>query len=206
MSRYTGPTQRENRKYLEDGIEIFPKKTACERKPYAPGQHGQKKRKKQTPFAIGLREKQKARMFYGLTEKQFRLTFERAKKIRGVTGEVFLQLLEQRLDNVVYMLGLARTRRAARQFVVHGHVLVNGKKVDIPSYTIAPADTIEVRKDKTSSMQIATRSLEGIEYRGVPAWLAVDVNALKGVVNRTPVRDEICSLINEQLIVEFYSR
>lgn len=206
MSRYTGPTQRENRKYLEDGIEIFPKKSACKRKPYPPGQHGQKKRRKQTPFAIGLREKQKARMFYGLTEKQFRLTFERAKKVRGITGEVFLQLLESRLDNVVYLLGLTRTRRAARQFVVHGHILVNSKKVNIPSCNIAPGDSIEVRKDKTSSMQIATRSLEGVQYRGVPAWLAVDVNALKGLVNRPPARDEICSLINEQLIVEFYSR
>lgn len=202
--RYTGPTQKINRRFAE---AIFPKKKASERKPYAPGQHGKTRRLKQTPFAIGLTEKQKARMFYGLTEKQFRLTFQRAKSVRGVTGDVFFQFLEQRLDNVVYLLGFARTRRASRQFVCHGHILVNGIKVDVPSYKVSPGDNIEVRQDKTSSKQIATRSLDGIEFKGVPAWLAVDVTSMKGVVNRSPIADEIsCNFVNIQAIVEFYSR
>ena len=206
MSRYIGPTQRENRKYLEEGIILFPKKSACERKPYSPGQHGYKKRKKQTPFAIGLREKQKAKMFYGLTEKQCRIFFERAKSNKGVTGEVFLQCLERRLDNVVFLLGFARNRRASRQFVNHGHILVNDQKVDIPSYLTSPGDKVEVRKSKTSSMQIATRSLEGIQYKKIPSWLNLDVNAMRGVLHRMPSREEVCLPIKEYLIVEFYKR
>lgn len=202
MSRYTGPTTRINRRF---GQAIFPPNKSFERKPYPPGVHGPRLRRRLSDYAVSLGEKQKLRFMYGLTEKQFRRTFERAKSQRGVAGEIFLQLLETRLDSVVYLLGFARTRAAARQFVNHGHILVNGHKVDIPSYACQPGDEIQV-SERTSSKQLATRAQEDTQYRAVPAWITTDEGALRGQLNRVPTREEMEQGINEQLIVEFYSR
>ena len=202
MARYTGPTTRINRRF---GQAIFPPNKAFERKPHLPGIHGPRLRRRISDYSLGLNEKQKLRYMFGLTEKQFRLTFARAKKQRGVTGEIFLQLLETRLDNVIYALGMASTRSAARQFVNHGHLKVNGPTVDIPSFEGKPGDVIEVR-DRTSSRQLATRCLEDSQYRVCPAWMTVDVDGLKGTINRLPTAEEMEQSINLQLIVEFYSR
>ena len=202
MSRYTGPTTRINRRISQ---AIFAPTKAFERKPHLPGQHGPRLRRKLSDYAIGLNEKQKLRYMYGMTEKQFRLTFERAKSKRGVTGEIFLQMLECRLDNVVYRLGLAKSRAAARQFVGHGHIVVNGKKTDIASFSVKEGDEIEVR-ERTSSRQLATQSLEGSQARIVPEWLNLNTDALKATVNRIPSVDETEQSINVQLIVEYYSR
>ena len=202
MSRYTGPTTRINRRFSQ---AIFAPTKAFERKPHLPGQHGPRLRRKLSDYAIGLNEKQKLRYMYGMTEKQFRLTFERAKSKRGVTGEIFLQMLECRLDNVVYRLGLAKSRAAARQFVGHGHILVNGKKTDIASFSVKEGDEIEVR-ERTSSRQLAAQSLEGSQARIVPEWLNLNSDSLKATVNRIPSFDETEQSINVQLIVEYYSR
>lgn len=202
MARYRGPTTRINRRF---GQAIFTPNKAFERKPHPPGQHGPRLRRKLSDYAIGLNEKQKLRYLYGLTEKQFRLTFERAKQRRGVTGEIFLQMLETRLDSVVYRLGFAKSRSAARQFVAHGHVFVNGRKTDIPSCMVGEGDEVEVR-GRTSSRQLATRSMEESQARTVPEWLTLNSNALKGTVNRLPSEDETESAVNVQLIVEYYSR
>lgn len=202
MARYTGPTTRINRRF---GQSIFPPNKAQDKKSYPPGQHGPRLRRKTSDYSIGLNEKQKLRYMYGLTEKQFRLTFERAKRVRGVTGDVFLQMLESRLDSVIYTLGFAKTRRQARQFVGHGHIRVNGTKTDIPSFRVSAGDEIEV-KASTASRQLATRAIEDTRMRTVPTWLTRFDDALRGVVNRAPNREEIETGINEQLIVEFYSR
>ncbi|MCH8474144.1 MAG: 30S ribosomal protein S4 [Opitutales bacterium] len=202
MARYTGPTTRLSRRF---GQPIFGANKSFEKKNYPPGIHGPRRRRKMSEYAVGLNEKQKLRFAYGLTEKQFRRTFEQAKRERGVTGERFLELLERRLDNVIYLLGLARSRKAARQFVNHGHIKVNGQKVDISSFVVSEGDEIEVR-DSTSSRQLATRCLEETRMRVVPAWLTVQEDALKGSVTRLPTREEIEPIVNEQLIVEFYSR
>ena len=202
MSRYTGPTTKINRRF---GMAIFPENKAMQKKPYIPGQHGPRLRRRVTDYSMGLCEKQKLRFMYGLSEKQFRLTFARAKNIRGVTGEIFMQLLEVRLDTIIYLLGFARTRKAARQFVTHGHVQVNGQKVDIPSYSCKPGDVVEIR-DRAASRQLAQRALDESQLRAVPAWIERVEDAFKGTVSRLPIRDEMDKTINEQLIVEFYSR
>jgi small subunit ribosomal protein S4 len=202
MARYTGPTTRINRRF---GMSIFPPNKAQDRKPHPPGQHGPRLRRKLSDYSIGLNEKQKLRYLYGLTEKQFRRTFEAAKRRRGVTGEVFTQMLEKRLDSVLYSTGFAKTRRQARQFVTHGHVKVNGHKVDIPSFSVSAGDTIEV-KEATSSRQLATRALEETRVRNVPLWITRNEDALSAVISREPEKDDIETGINVQLIVEFYSR
>ena len=202
MSRYTGPTTRINRRF---GMAVFPANKSCERRTYPPGQHGPSYRRKVSDYGEGLIEKQKLRMMYGLTEKQFRNMFERAKRKKGVTGEVFLTMLEVRLDNVVYRLGLAKTRRAARQFVNHGLILVNGVKTDIPSFQVSVGDEIGVR-EKTSSRQLATRNLEGSQYHPSPPWLEINADSLQGTVSREPQLDELEQSVNVQLVVEFYSR
>ncbi len=202
MSRYTGPTTRINRRF---GMAIFPANKAFERKGYPPGVHGPRLRRKLSEYSIGLNEKQKLRYTYGMTEKQFRRTFEQAKRANGVTGEVFIQKLEGRLDNVIYRLNLAKTRSAARQFVNHGHIKVNGHKVDIASYAVQPGDEIEV-KDATSSRQLATRALDETRARTMPEWLTLSEDTFIGKINRLPTREEVELGINEQLIVEFYSR
>lgn len=202
MARYTGPTTRINRRF---GMSIFPPNKAQERKPYPPGQHGPRLRRKLSDYSIGLNEKQKLRFLYGLTEKQFRQTFEKAKRKRGVTGEHFLILLEIRLDAAIYSTGFAKTRRQARQFVTHGHVKVNGRKVDVPSFSVSAGDVVEV-KESTSSRQLATRSLEDTRIRTVPNWISRNEDALTATITRLPTNDDIETGINVQLIVQFYSR
>ncbi len=202
MSRYTGPTTRMNRRF---GMAIFPATKAFENKPHLPGQHGPRLRRKLSEYAVGLNEKQKLRYLFGLSEKQFRNTFEKAKTKRGVTGEIFLQMLETRLDSVIYSIGFAKTRRQARQLVCHGHIRVNGHKVDIPSYTVSPGDEIAVR-ESTSSRQMTTRALEDSRARTIPNWVSRVDDALTAKVNRVPSIDEMEHGINVQLIVEFYSR
>lgn len=202
MARYTGPTTRLSRRFNQ---HILGSGKALERRNYPPGQHGPRLRRKLSEYAVGLNEKQKLRYTYGLLERQFRRLFEMAKRERGVTGERFLQLLECRLDSVIYQLGLAKSRAAARQFVNHGHIRVNGRKVDIASYSVQAGDEIEV-KSAPASRQMATRNLEENRIRNVPGWLTMDNEALKAKVNRLPTRDEMEQGVNEQLIVEFYSR
>jgi small subunit ribosomal protein S4 len=202
MARYTGPTARISRRF---GVHLLGSAKALERRNYPPGQHGPKSRRKVSEYSVGLGEKQKLRFVYGLLERQFRRTFEIAKRERGVTGERFLQLLETRLDSVVYLLGLAKSRAAARQFVNHGHIRVNGRKLDIASYSVKTGDEIEV-KNAPASRQFATRNLEENRIRNVPGWLALNAELFKASVTRLPKRDEMDQNINEQLIVEFYSR
>jgi len=202
MARYTGPRVRISRRF---GVPIFGASKYLERRNYGPGVHGPKSRRKHTDYGLGLIEKQKLRYYYGLLERQFRGVYEKALKRRGVTGEQMLQILETRLDNVVYHLGFGNTRAQARQMVCHGHVKVNGRKVNIPSYALKVNDVIEV-KDTNTSKQMATRSLESSTSRVVPDWLSLDKNAIKGSVMRIPTRDEIHPIANEQAVVEFYSR
>ena len=202
MARYTGPRTRISRRF---GIPIFGPSKYLERRNYGPGVHGPKSRRKSTDYALGLIEKQKLRYYYGLMEKQFRGVYEKALQRRGVTGETMLQILETRLDNVVFHLGFGSTRSAARQLVGHGHVKVNGKKVDISSYALKISDVIEV-KDSNVSRQLATKSMEVSTSRVIPDWLSLDKTAFKGTVMRIPTRDEIQPIANEQAVVEFYSR
>lgn len=203
MARYTGPKVKISRRF---GQPIFGNHKSLEKRGYPPGQHGPRmRRSKQSEYSIGLSEKQKLRFMYGLMEKQFRRTFDRAKNTRGVTGTIFLQLLEARLDSAVYQLGFCKSRQAARQFVNHGHIRVNGHKVDIASFQIKPGDEIEV-KNGTSSRQLATRNMESNRLRNIPDWMTRNDEAFRGVINRLPTREEMEPAINEQLIVEFYSR
>ncbi|HXR06772.1 MAG TPA: 30S ribosomal protein S4 [Candidatus Acidoferrum sp.] len=202
MARYTGPRTRISRRF---GIAMFGPDKYLERRNYGPGVHGPKSRRKHTDYGLGLIEKQKLRYFYGLMERQFRGVYERALKRRGVTGEQMLQILETRLDNVVYHLGFAITRAAARQMVSHGHVKVNTRKVNIPSYGLKVNDVVEVRESNVSR-QLATKNLELSTSKVVPGWLSLNKEAFKGVVMRIPTRDEIQPIANEQAVVEFYSR
>jgi small subunit ribosomal protein S4 len=202
MARYTGPRVRISRRF---GVPIFGPTKYLERRNYGPGMHGPKSRRKTTDYGLGLIEKQKLRYYYGLLERQFRGVYERALRRRGVTGEQMLQILETRLDNVVYHLGFANTRAAARQLVGHGHVRVNGRKVSIPSYALRVNDTIDVR-DHSRSRQMASKNLESSTSRAVPDWLSLNKDAFKGVVMRIPTRAEIQPIANEQAVVEFYSR
>jgi small subunit ribosomal protein S4 len=202
MARYTGPRTRISRRF---GIPLFGPDKYLERRNYGPGVHGPKSRRKHTDYGLGLIEKQKLRYFYGLMERQFRGVYERALKRRGVTGEQMLQILETRLDNVVYHLGFAITRAAARQMVSHGHVKVNGRKVNVPSFCLKVNDAIEVRESNVSR-QLATKNLELSTSKVVPDWLSLNKEAFKGVVMRIPTRDEIQPIANEQAVVEFYSR
>jgi small subunit ribosomal protein S4 len=202
MARYTGPRVRISRRF---GIPIFGPTKYLERRNYGPGVHGPKSRRKTTDYGLGLIEKQKMRYYYGLMEKQFRGVYEKAKNRRGVTGETMLQILETRLDNVVFHLGFGNSRAAARQFVNHGHILVNGRKAAIASYALKVNDIISV-KDHKVSKQLATKNLEVSASRAVPDWLSLDKDNLKGTIMRIPTRDEIQPIANEQAIVEFYSR
>jgi len=202
MARYTGPRVRISRRF---GLPIFGPTKYLERRAYGPGVHGPKSRRKTTEYGLGLIEKQKLRYYYGLMERQFRGVYEKALKRRGVTGEQMLQILETRLDNVVYSLGLATTRAAARQMVAHGHITVNGKKVNVPSCALRVNDVISV-KNNTVSRQLATKNMELATSRAVPDWLSLTKDEFKGVVMRIPTRDEINPIANEQAVVEFYSR
>jgi len=202
MARYTGPRVRISRRF---GVPIFGPTKYLERRNYGPGVHGPKSRRKHTDYGLGLIEKQKLRYYYGLMERQFRGVYEKALKRRGVTGEQMLQILETRLDNVIYHLGFGSTRAAARQLVGHGHVKVNGHKVNIPSYALKVNDVIEV-KDTSVSRQLATKAMEMATSRAVPDWLSLNKEGFKGVVMRIPTRVEIQPIANEQAVVEFYSR
>ncbi len=202
MARYTGPRVRIGRRF---GLPIFGPSKYLERRNYGPGVHGPKARRKSSDYALGLNEKQKLRYYYGLMERQFRNVYERALKRRGVTGETMLQILETRLDNVVYNLGFGNTRSAARQMVNHGHIKVNGRKVDVPSYALRVNDTIEV-KETSVSRQLALKSLEMSTSRLVPGWLLLNKEGFKGTVLRVPSREDIHPIANEQAVVEFYSR
>lgn len=202
MARYTGPRVRISRRF---GTPIFGPSKYLERKNYPPGMHGPKSRRKHTEYALGLIEKQKLRYYYGLQERQFHGVYEKAIRQRGVTGETMLQILETRLDNVVFHLGFSNTRAGARQMVSHGHVLVNGKKVSIPSYSLKVNDVVEV-KNTNVSRQMATKGLEISTSRSVPDWLSLDKNAFKGSILRIPTRDDIQPIANDQAVVEFYSR
>ena len=203
MARYTGPRVRISRRF---GVPIYGASKYLERRNYGPGVHGPKSRRsKTTDYGLGLIEKQKLRYYYGLLERQFRGVYERALKRRGVTGEQMLQILETRLDNVAYHLGFANTRAAARQLVTHGHVKVNGRKVNIPSYPLKVNDVIEIR-NSDATRQLVSRNLESAGGRAVPEWLSLSKEAFKGVVMRIPTRDEIQPIANEQAVVEFYSR
>lgn len=200
MSRITGPVWKKSRRL---GFSILETGEELQKRAYAPGQHGPTKRVKLTNYGMQLREKQKIRFMYGLNERQFSNTFAKASKAKGVTGEYFLNLLESRLDNLVYRMGFARTRRGARQLVNHGHILVNGKKVDIPSYTVKPGSTIEV-KEKSKNMASIVEALEA--SLNTVAFVDVDKDAKKGTYLRLPERSELSSEVNELLVVEFYNR
>ena len=200
MSRYTGPANKKSRRVgfstLENGKDLA-------KRPYKPGQHGQDRKAKASNYYIQLNEKQKVKFTYGLNEKQFRLLFNKAGKMQGIHGENFLRLLESRLDNIVYRMGLSRTRRGARQIVNHGHILVNGKKVDIPSYMVKPGDVISV-KESSKDHKAIKEALEAIN--NTVEFVTFDKNKLEGTYVRLPERSELSSDINEALIVEFYSR
>ena len=202
MARYTGPRVRISRRF---GIPIFGPTKYLERRNYGPGVHGPKSRRKTTDYGLGLIEKQKLRYYYGLMERQFRGVYEKALKRRGVTGEQMLQILETRLDNVVYHLGFGTTRASARQMVSHGHIAVNGRKVNVASAALRVNDIVTV-KGTSVARQLATKNLELSTSRSVPDWLSLSKDELKGVVMRIPTRDEINPIANEQAVVEFYSR
>ena len=201
MSRYTGPAYKKSRRLgfstLENGKDLA-------KRPYAPGQHGTG-RKKVSEYGVQLQEKQKVKFLYGLSEKQFKRTFEKAGKMKGVHGTNFLILLESRLDNIVYRLNLAPTRRASRQLVNHGHILVNGKKVDIPSYLIKAGDVITVREIKKDNKTIK-ENLEVNAARPVPEWLEKDADKMQGKVLRLASREDVDIPVEEHLIVELYSK
>ncbi|MGG4000335.1 MULTISPECIES: 30S ribosomal protein S4 [Anoxybacillus] len=200
MARYTGPTWKISRRL---GISLSGTGKELQKRPYPPGQHGPGQRKKLSEYGIQLQEKQKLRHMYGVNERQFRKTFEEAGKMAGKHGENFMILLESRLDNLVYRLGFARTRRQARQLVNHGHILVDGSRVDIPSYRVKPGQTISVR-EKSRNLQIIKEALEVNNF--VPDYLTLDADKLEGTYTRLPERSELPAEINEALIVEFYSR
>ena len=199
MSRYTGPVWKISRRL---GFSILENGKELSKRPYAPGQHGQK-RKKQTEYGLQLAEKQKVRFMYGLSEKQFRNTYFRASKMNGITSYNFFCLLESRLDNLVYRLGFASTRRQARQLVNHSHFLVNGKKANIPSYQVKIGDVISV-KEKSRNLEVIKSSLEARNH--VVGFVDVDAAKLEGKYVRLPERSELNQEINEQLIVEYYNR
>ncbi|HLP76547.1 MAG TPA: 30S ribosomal protein S4 [Candidatus Paceibacterota bacterium] len=202
MARYTGPRVRISRRF---GVPIFGPTKYLERRNYGPGVHGPKSRRKHTDYGLGLIEKQKLRYYYGLLERQFRGVYEKALRRRGVTGEQMLQILETRLDNVVFHLGFANSRAAARQMVCHGHIQVNGRKVNVASFALKVNDVITV-KNTNVSRQLATKNLESAPSRSIPDWLSLSKDEFKGVVMRIPTRDEINPIANEQAVVEFYSR
>ena len=206
MAHYTGPVWKKSRRLgysiLETGKEFGRRNSGSFRRTYAPGQHGQK-RKKQSEYGLQLQEKQRVRFVYGLNEKQFRKTFDYAAKMEGQQGENFLKLLESRLDNVVYRIGFASTRRQARQLVNHGHILVDGKKIDIPSYLVQPGQTVSL-KEKSRSLDIIKEALEAMQSR--KPYIEFDENNQAGKFARYPERDEFLTDINETLIVEFYNR
>lgn len=209
MARYRGSVcrlcRRENLKLFLKGDRCYSDKCAFDRRGYPPGQHGQRRRGKISDYGVQLREKQKVKRIYGLGEKQFRLFFERAERQKGITGINLLIMLERRLDNVVYRAGFANSRTQGRHFVRHNHFLVNGKKVNIPSYEVSTGDVVEVH-EKSRKVQAITESLEAVVRRGVPQWIELDKENMKGRIKSFPVREDLTMPMQEQLIVELYSK
>lgn len=209
MSRYRDSVcricRRENLKLYLKGDRCYSDKCAFDRRSYPPGQHGQRRSGKISDYGLQLREKQKAKRSYGLSEKQFKLTFQRADMKKGITGTNLLVMLEQRLDNVVYRLGFANSRPQARQLVRHNHFIVNGKKVNIPSYQTRVGDVIEVH-EKSREIKAITEALEAVVRRAMPQWLDLEKDKMKGTVRGVPVREDITMPIQESQIVELYSR
>ena len=209
MARYIGPVcrlcRREGMKLFLKGERCYTEKCAIEKRNLPPGQHGKLRKAKLVGYGLQLREKQKVKRIYGVLENQFRRYFEMADRTRGITGETLLQLLERRLDNVIYRLGLATSRPQARQLVRHGHFLVNGKKVDIPSYSMKQGDVITVlgRTQKNPTLEHAMEEVKG---RGIPEWLSFDPNSITGRIVSIPTREQINLPVQEQLIVELYSK
>lgn len=201
MARYTGPKTKIARKF---GEPIFGDDKVLAKKNYPPGQHGQNRRRKQSEYGLQLREKQKAKYTYGVLERQFRNLFEKAERSKGITGEVLLQLLESRLDNIVYRLGLAASRPAARQLVLHKHICVNGKTVNIPSYRVMPGDVVTVR-EKSKSLEVIADCLTGFNHSRYP-WIEWDESIKGGKYLHLPQREDIPETIKEQFIVELYSK
>ena len=208
MARYTGPVEKLERRL---GVSLALKgerrlagKSAFEKRPYAPGQHGQR-RAKISEYGLQLREKQKAKFMYGVSEKQFRRLFQEAARREGNTGALLVQLLEQRLDNVVYRMGFATTRRFARQLVTHGHILVNGKRVDIPSYRVEPGAKVEIVEKSKNNPQIV-RAIDLTAQTGIVAWVDVEKEKKFGIFTRNPEREELIIPVEERFIVELYSK
>ncbi|OJJ27951.1 30S ribosomal protein S4 [Campylobacter concisus] len=208
MARYTGPVEKLERRL---GVSLALKgerrlagKSAFEKRPYAPGQHGQR-RAKISEYGLQLREKQKAKFMYGVSEKQFRRLFQEAAHREGNTGALLVQLLEQRLDNVVYRMGFATTRRFARQLVTHGHILVNGKRVDIPSYRVEPGAKVEIVEKSKNNPQIV-RAIDLTAQTGIVAWVDVEKEKKFGIFTRNPEREEVIIPVEERFIVELYSK
>ncbi len=197
--------RREGEKLFLKGEKCFTDKCAVERRAYPPGQHGQKKNSRQSEYGGQLREKQKVRRIYGMMEGQFRLTFKRADQERGITGENLLQMLESRLDNVTYRMGFGASRSEARQTVRHNSSLVNGKRVNIPSYQVRPGDVVEVAEKAKNYLRVKA-ALLAAEQRGFPEWIDMDSKAMKGTFKAKPQRSELPATINEHLIVELYSK
>lgn len=209
MARYSGAScricRRENLKLFLKGDRCYSDKCAFERRSFAPGQHGQNRFRKPSDYAVQLREKQKVKHLYGVFEAQFSRFFAEAERVRGVTGATLLSMLERRLDNVVYRLGFASSRTQGRQMVRHSLVTINGHKVNIPSYQVKVGDIVSL-KEKQQKSELVADNLQGAARRGVPSWLELDAKAFKGTVKALPNRDEITLPIQEQLIVELYSK
>ena len=209
MARYIGPVcrlcRREGMKLFLKGERCYTEKCAIEKRNFAPGQHGKSRKQKLAGYGVQLREKQKVKRIYGVLEDQFRRYFEQAERTRGITGETLLQLLERRLDNVVYRLGLATSRPQARQLVRHGHFLVNGKKVDIPSFSVKEGDGTGVL-GRTQKNPTIEHAMEEVKGRGIPEWLSFDAGSMSGRIASLPTREQINLPVQEQLIVELYSK
>jgi len=209
MARYIGPVcrlcRREGMKLFLKGERCYTEKCAIEKRNLPPGQHGRARRAKIVGYGVQLREKQKVKRTYGVLENQFRRYFESADRQKGITGELLLQALERRLDNVVYRIGFATSRAQGRQLVRHGHFTINGRKVDIPSYAVRQGDTVAVRQSSTKNPTIQ-HALEEVKGRGVPEWLVYDADSLSGQISSLPTREQINLPVQEQLIVELYSK
>jgi small subunit ribosomal protein S4 len=209
MARYIGPVcrlcRREDMKLFLKGDRCYTDKCGYERRAYPPGQHGQARRRKPSDYREQLREKQKVKRIYGIAERQFRGYYYKASRMKGVTGENLIQLLERRLDNVIYRLGFASDHAEARQLVRHGHFKVNGRRVNIPSYLVRPNDLIDVKESSKKIARIVD-SLGAVERRGVPNWLELSKEAFQGRVKSVPAREDVTLPIREQLIVELYSK
>jgi small subunit ribosomal protein S4 len=209
LARYTGSVcricRRENLKLFLKGDRCYSDKCAFDRRGYPPGQHGQRRGRKTSDYGIQLREKQKVKRMYGLSEKQFHLFFERADNQKGITGTNLLVFLERRLDNVVYRMGFVNSRAQGRHFVRHNHFLINGKKVNIPSYLIKIGDVVEIR-EKSRKIQVLEDALAAVVRRGIPQWLDLEKETMKGMIKEFPSREDITTPIQEQLIVELYSK